>query len=156
MSKGLEIIEGLRGHTSGYAIPTFVVDAPRGGGKIALQPNYLISQTPEKVILRNFEGVITFYPEPKDYVPNRAEAYFNEIFPDFDQKQSTIGIAAIANETKFTIVPEGLDRIERRKMYEADPNHKSLKDLREKRDEWKEKKYQAMLKKIDGTEMKSE
>nr|WP_183251276.1 lysine 2,3-aminomutase [Anoxybacillus tepidamans] len=156
VSKGLEIIEGLRGHTSGYAIPTFVVDAPRGGGKIALQPNYLISQTPEKVILRNFEGVITFYPEPKDYVPNRAEAYFKEIFPDFDQKQSTIGIAAIANETKFAIVPEGLDRIERRKMYEADPNHKSLKDLREKRDEWKEKKYQAMLKKIDGTEMKSE
>ena len=42
VSKGLEIIEGLRGHTSGYAVPTFVVDAPGGGGKIAIQPNYLI------------------------------------------------------------------------------------------------------------------
>ncbi|MBL3199216.1 lysine 2,3-aminomutase, partial [Klebsiella pneumoniae] len=53
VSKGLEIIEGLRGHTSGYAVPTFVVDAPGGGGKIALQPNYLISQSADKVVLRN-------------------------------------------------------------------------------------------------------
>ena len=47
--------------TSGYAVPTFVVDAPGGGGKIALQPNYLISQSADKVVLRNFEGVITTY-----------------------------------------------------------------------------------------------
>jgi glutamate dehydrogenase/leucine dehydrogenase len=51
------------------AVPTFVCDAPGGGGKIALQPNYLISQSPEKVVLRNFEGVITSYPEPENYVP---------------------------------------------------------------------------------------
>ena len=54
-------IEGLRGHTSGYAVPTFVVDAPGGGGKTPVMPQYVISQTPHKVILRNYEGVITTY-----------------------------------------------------------------------------------------------
>ncbi|MGQ9839111.1 MAG: lysine 2,3-aminomutase [Anaerolineae bacterium] len=67
ISKGIEIIEGLRGHTSGYAIPTYVVDAPGGGGKIPVMPQYLISQAPGKVVLRNFEGFITTYDEPNDY-----------------------------------------------------------------------------------------
>ena len=67
VSKGIEIIEGLRGHTSGYCVPTFVVDAPGGGGKVPVMPNYVLSQTPNKVILRNFEGVITTYTEPKHY-----------------------------------------------------------------------------------------
>lgn len=67
VSKGIEIIEGLRGHTSGYCIPTFVVDAPGGGGKTPVMPNYVISQTPRKTILRNFEGVITTYTEPEHY-----------------------------------------------------------------------------------------
>jgi lysine 2,3-aminomutase len=68
ISKGIEIIENLRGHTSGFAVPTYVVDAPGGGGKIPVAPTYLISQAPGKVILRNFEGVITAYTEPDDYV----------------------------------------------------------------------------------------
>ena len=55
VSKGLEIMENLRGHTSGYAVPTFVVDAPGGGGKTPVMPQYVISQSPNKVILRNFE-----------------------------------------------------------------------------------------------------
>ncbi len=67
VSKGIEIIEGLRGHTSGYAVPTFVVDAPGGGGKTPVMPQYVISQSPHKVILRNFEGVITTYTEPDHY-----------------------------------------------------------------------------------------
>ena len=67
VSKGIEIIEGLRGHTSGYAIPTYVVDAPGGGGKIPVMPQYLISQAPGKVVLRNYEGYITTYDEPIDY-----------------------------------------------------------------------------------------
>lgn len=70
VSKGIEIIEGLRGHTSGFCVPTFVVDAPGGGGKIPVMPNYVISQTPRKVILRNFEGVITTYTEPENYINN--------------------------------------------------------------------------------------
>jgi lysine 2,3-aminomutase len=65
VSKGIEIIEGLRGHTSGYAVPTFVVDAPGGGGKTPVMPQYIVSQTPHKVILRNYEGVITTYTEPQ-------------------------------------------------------------------------------------------
>jgi lysine 2,3-aminomutase len=55
VSKGIEIIENLRGHTSGYAVPTFVVDAPGGGGKTPVMPQYIISQSPGKVVLRNFE-----------------------------------------------------------------------------------------------------
>jgi lysine 2,3-aminomutase len=66
VAKGIEIVEGLRGHTSGYAVPTFVVDAPGGGGKIPVMPQYMISQSPDKVILRNYEGVITTYTEPSD------------------------------------------------------------------------------------------
>ncbi len=67
VSKGIEIIEGLRGHTSGFCVPTFVVDAPGGGGKIPVMPNYVLSQSPGKVVLRNFEGVITTYTEPENY-----------------------------------------------------------------------------------------
>ncbi len=67
ISKGIEIIEGLRGHTSGLCVPTFVVDAPGGGGKIPVMPEYQISQAPDRVVLRNFEGVITTYKEPGEY-----------------------------------------------------------------------------------------
>ena len=67
VGKGIEIIEGLRGHTSGYAIPTYVVDVPGGGGRYPVMPQYLISQAPGKVVLRNFEGFITTYDEPNDY-----------------------------------------------------------------------------------------
>ena len=67
VSKGVEIIEGLRGHTSGFAVPTFIVDAPGGGGKIPVMPNYQISSSDHKVVLRNYEGFITTYEEPQDY-----------------------------------------------------------------------------------------
>lgn len=74
VSKGIEIIEGLRGHTSGYAIPTFVVDAPGGGGKIPVQPQYMLSQSPGRVVFRNYEGYITTYEEPRDYTPSMEAA----------------------------------------------------------------------------------
>jgi lysine 2,3-aminomutase len=63
VKKGLEIIKGLRGFTSGYAIPTFVVDAPGGGGKIPLLPNYVVEHNDEKIVLRNYKGVLCEYPE---------------------------------------------------------------------------------------------
>lgn len=63
LGKGIEIIESLRGHTSGYAVPTYVVDAPGGGGKIPIGPDYLISRNDHLSILRNWEGVITVYHE---------------------------------------------------------------------------------------------
>ena len=64
VSKGLEIIEGLRGHTTGYAVPTFVIDAPGGGGKIPLSPNPVVGRDGEDLILRNHEGSIFRYPDP--------------------------------------------------------------------------------------------
>lgn len=65
VSKGLEIMESLRGHTSGFCVPTYVIDAPGGGGKTPVMPQYLISMSPTKVVLRNYEGVITTYTEPQ-------------------------------------------------------------------------------------------
>lgn len=63
MAKGIKIIEGLRGHTSGYAIPQFVVDGPGGGGKIPLNPQYIVEQNDERTVLRNYEGKEFIYPE---------------------------------------------------------------------------------------------
>ena len=147
ISKGIEIIEGLRGHTSGYAVPTFVVDAPGGGGKITLQPNYILSQSPTKTVLRNFEGVITTYPEPKQYTPGLADDYFKGVYPDMEEKQSNIGVSGLMNDKQFNLVPEGLKRMNRRENYVTNPEHASLKNQREKRDLLKEKKFQAQQKK---------
>jgi lysine 2,3-aminomutase len=64
VAKGLEIIEGLRGHTSGYAVPTYVIDAPGGGGKIPLQPNYVVGRDGDDLLLRNYQGNTYRYPDP--------------------------------------------------------------------------------------------
>mgnify|MGYP001587846604 CR=1 FL=1 len=64
VAKGIEIIEGLRGHTTGYAIPQFVIDAPGGGGKVPVNPDYVLQQNSERVVIRNFEGKTFEYPEP--------------------------------------------------------------------------------------------
>ncbi|XXM74274.1 lysine 2,3-aminomutase [Lysinibacillus sphaericus] len=156
VAKGLEIMEGLRGHTSGYAVPTFVLDAPGGGGKISLQPNYLISQSASKVVVRNFEGVISTYPEPQGYIAGRADEYFKAIYHDEEIKDTTIGIAGLMNDTHASLTPNGLKRLERRKQYEDDPSHHSLKNFRDKRDQLKEKKYKAMLAKMENTAVKKE
>jgi len=63
VSKGLEIIHGLRGHTTGYAVPHYVIDAPGGGGKIPLLPEYYLGKEGNDIILRNFEGNIFKYPD---------------------------------------------------------------------------------------------
>lgn len=105
VSKGIEIIEGLRGHTSGYAVPTFVVDAPGGGGKTPVMPNYVISQAPGKVVLRNFEGVITTYTEPTNYV--------NCTCDDCEEKTPIEGVAALLKGDNMTIEPAELSRKKR-------------------------------------------
>ena len=64
-SKGIEIIEGLRGHTSGYAIPQFVIDAPGGGGKVPVNPDYVMHRDDERILMRNYEGKTFEYPEPQ-------------------------------------------------------------------------------------------
>lgn len=66
IARGMEIVENLRGHTSGIAVPTFVVDAPGGGGKIPVMPSYLLSYSDRRVILRNYKGDITTYSQPQN------------------------------------------------------------------------------------------
>ena len=67
--KGLEIMDGLRGHTSGYAVPTYVIDAPGGGGKVPVSPEYVLSRNNDRVLIRNYEGRIFEYPESSDGRP---------------------------------------------------------------------------------------
>ena len=111
VSKGIEIIEGLRGHTSGYAVPTFVVDAPGGGGKTPVMPQYIISQTPDKIILRNYEGVITTYTEP-GYQPPLQCSYEN--CKDIEGYRYE-GVAGLAQGERMSMEPMGLLRHERNK-----------------------------------------
>ena len=106
VSKGIEIIEGLRGHTSGYAVPTFVVDAPGGGGKTPVMPQYVISQAPGKVVLRNFEGVITTYTEPTNYV-NDCQC------EECRKERKTEGVASLLEGERMSIEPSVLARKER-------------------------------------------
>jgi lysine 2,3-aminomutase len=112
VSKGIEIIEGLRGHTSGYAVPTYVVDAPGGGGKIPVMPQYLISQAPGKVVLRNFEGYITTYEEPIDYDPHVID-WLDQQSPRRDEAGQTGVYGLLAGEAT-AIKPEHFDETHRR------------------------------------------
>jgi lysine 2,3-aminomutase len=96
---GIRIIEGMRGHTSGLAVPTFVVDLPGGGGKVPLQPNYIVSQTDGELILRNYEGR-TFTcrnPEPlvSDHRPDRQQQR-----PEWVQPASREAVAASKGKAK--------------------------------------------------------
>jgi lysine 2,3-aminomutase len=63
VEKGLEIMDALRGHTTGYAIPQYVLDAPGGGGKVPLNPAYILRRDADRVVVRNFEGKVFEYPE---------------------------------------------------------------------------------------------
>ena len=112
VAKGIEIIEGLRGHTSGYAVPTFVVDAPGGGGKIPVMPNYIISQGVGKVVLRNFEGFITSYTEPDAYDPNLIKPLEKQIERRPEPGQE--GVLSLLEGDKIVIEPEGFDSIHAR------------------------------------------
>jgi lysine 2,3-aminomutase len=64
VKKGIEIIENLRGHTTGYAVPQFVIDAPGGGGKVPVNPDYVLQLTQNRTLIRNFENETFEYPEP--------------------------------------------------------------------------------------------
>ena len=106
VSKGIEIIEGLRGHTSGFCVPTFVVDAPGGGGKTPVMPQYIISQTPKKVILRNYEGVIT-YTEPEHYTDCQCDYCTGK------KKKELMGVAGLERGQALSMEPANLERHKR-------------------------------------------
>ncbi|MCW4025562.1 MAG: lysine 2,3-aminomutase [Candidatus Bathyarchaeota archaeon] len=121
VGKGIEIMESLFGHTSGFAIPTFVIDAPGGGGKIPVMPNYIISWSSNKVILRNYEGVITTYNEPEDYKPVRCNRDCQncalQLKLDEDEK-NLVGLEKLftdGSKKEISLVPKGNIRLQRRK-----------------------------------------
>jgi lysine 2,3-aminomutase len=98
--KGVEIIEALRGHTTGLAVPTYVVDAPGGGGKIPLMPNYLVSAAPERIVLRNFEGALFSYPEDGTNVASLGVPAHS--------------VADLASGKSHSLIPQGIPHYERR------------------------------------------
>jgi len=106
VSTGIEIIESLRGHTTGMAVPTYVVDAPGGGGKIPVMPDYLISRGHNRVILRNYEGVIVSYPEPLDY-HYQPESLTGRADP---LHRSTEGIISLMSGHRNVLEPKDLRR----------------------------------------------
>ncbi len=112
VSKGIEIIEALRGHTSGFCVPTFVVDAPGGGGKTPVMPQYIISQSPHKVILRNYEGVITTYTEP-DHYEETCQCEYCQAEREGKRKVKLMGVAGLERGQELSMEPANLERHER-------------------------------------------
>lgn len=120
VGKGIEIIESLIGHTSGFCVPTYVIDAPGGGGKIPVMPQYLISWSTNKVVLRNYEGVITTYKEPDSYEPifcDRDCANCHLLLPleDGDERKG-LGIEKLLADydRAISMTPAGNERYARR------------------------------------------
>jgi len=110
VSAGIQIMESLRGHTSGFAVPTFVIDAPRGGGKIPVMPNYVLSQSADRVVVRNFEGFITTYTEPETYDrhdPATCPSCQRRVADSGEEGQE--GVAGLLAGHQVVIVPEGFD-----------------------------------------------
>jgi len=107
VGKGIEIMESLIGHTSGLAVPTYVIDAPGGGGKIPVMPNYLISWSTNKVILRNYEGVITTYKEPDSYETTFCDRNCDtcnlQLNLTIDESNAPIGVQMLLSDEDRTI-----------------------------------------------------
>ena len=101
VSAGVEAVENLRGHTTGMGVPTFVVDAPGGGGKIPVMPQYLVSQSPNRVVLRNFEGGVYAYTEPKRTIdPDVTCAICGGSHNNYD-----VGVASLLNGCAIGMEP---------------------------------------------------
>lgn len=109
VAKGIEIIESLRGHTSGLAVPTYVVDAPGGGGKVPIAPEYLLCHWERGVVLRNYEGVISKYTEP-DYNKEECQCEYCR-----ERKEKETGPAHLIYDRQISMEPLDLDRRRRRR-----------------------------------------
>ena len=117
VSVGVDIIEGLRGHVSGLCVPTYVIDAPGGGGKVPVMPDYVISHGFNKVIVRNYEGVIACYEEPSDYEQDCT----CEICRD-ERKDELQGIAGLSVK-RISLEPEFTERKKRERQYRNATKH---------------------------------
>jgi len=113
VGKGIQIIEYLRGHTTGMAQPLFIVDAPGGGGKIPVGPNSVLSQSDRKLILRNYEGVLTVYTEPDDDISRPQELYHWEEYTARQRSLSREGLIKLFEGDLISLEPAHLDRRER-------------------------------------------
>jgi lysine 2,3-aminomutase len=120
VGKGIEIMESLIGHTSGFAVPTYVIDAPGGGGKIPVMPNYLISWSSNKVVLRNYEGMITTYQEPENYDNSFCDRNCRDchlqLKLDHETDRKAVGVEKLLSDwdDTSTLIPENTRRIKRR------------------------------------------
>jgi lysine 2,3-aminomutase len=120
VGKGIEIMESLIGHTSGFCVPRYVIDAPGGGGKIPVMPNYLISWSTNKVILRNYEGIITTYKEPDSYKPifcNRDCDHCDlQLSLDDADEQKALGVEKLLSDSDdaISLIPAENERTDRR------------------------------------------
>jgi len=121
IGKGIEILESLIGHTTGFSVPTYVIDAPGGGGKIPVMPNYLISWSTNKVVLRNYEGVITTYKEPDSYEPifcdRKCDKCNLQLRLSGAKEEKAVGIYQLISDAnkKTSLTPRSNVRISRRK-----------------------------------------
>lgn len=111
VSKGIEIMENLRGHTSGYCVPTYVIDAPGGGGKIPIMPNYIISMAPNRMVVRNYEGVITTYTTPDEY-NDECQCPDCRAAREKDAKHRE-GVARLLRGDELALEPQNLERHKR-------------------------------------------
>ena len=109
VAKGIEILEGLRGHTSGYAVPAYMIDAPGGGGKIPVMPNYLLSMSDHKIVLRNFEGYVTTYEEPIEYKAHDPKTC--SYCQNRRLEPGQTGLTGLLDGENMFIKPEGFDQI---------------------------------------------
>lgn len=114
VSKGYEIMESLRGHTSGYCVPTFVIDAPGGGGKIPVMPNYVLSMAPNRIVIRNYEGVITTYTVPEEY---KDECHCPDCERQRKEKAEKDGVAGLLHGDRLSLEPNDLARHNRNKKH---------------------------------------
>jgi lysine 2,3-aminomutase len=108
LSKGIQIMEALRGLTSGLAIPSYVVDVPGGGGKIPLMPNYILSMGEDRTVLRNYEGIIVSYEEARD--DGRPSARVDSALPPPRNDVYRL----LTGEVR-ALIPAGNERMARRK-----------------------------------------
>jgi lysine 2,3-aminomutase len=115
--KGMEIMEGLRGHLSGLGIPTYVVDSPHGGGKIPVMPNYLVSASDDAVVLRNYEGMLVRYQA--------------EDKPQTVQATPSRGVSSLLQGSKSALIPAGNDRMARRELTVLSNHHEPCAEEQE-------------------------
>ena len=121
LSRGIEIMEYLRGRVSGLAIPAFVVDAPHGGGKIPILPNYVVSTSPTHTVLRNYDGVIVNYPEP---------LFGTDLDESPKKSESSVGVWELDSGKASAILPlKTSGQLRRRQRITEVKNHNLNKDV---------------------------